>query len=261
MTPRQKMIWEIRTRYGLDSPRVFRAMQKVAREKFIPLQYHSMAYMDNALPIGFGQTISQPYTVAFMTKLVHRAKRRTKELASKKERTKVLEIGTPLDSLRHPTGRAGNKPFNLISDTKYETKGHGRVLEIGTGSGYQAAVLSELFDKVYSIEVIAQLARRARRTLKSLGFENVKIKVGNGEYGWAKYAPYDAILLTAGVEQVPRALFEQLKVGGVLVAPIRGVMTRYTKLSRPKEDELLVHKSKFTKETFDRFDFVPFVKN
>jgi protein-L-isoaspartate(D-aspartate) O-methyltransferase len=257
MTPRQKMIWEIRTRYGLDSPRVFRAMQKVAREKFIPLQYRPMAYLDNALPIGFGQTISQPYTVAFMTALAHREKRKVHKTKYEDKRTKLLEIGTPLR--RGFAGRAENEGLGTIPDLDKSARG-GKVLEIGTGSGYQAAVLSELFDKVYSIEIIPQLARRARRTLKRLGYKNVMVKLGSGEFGWAKYALYDAILLTAGVEQVPRALFEQLKVGGVLVAPIKGIMTRYTKQSRPKDDGSGAHKSKFIKETFDRFDFVPFVR-
>lgn len=205
MTDAGEMIREIKRRYSFNSPRVFAAMLRVPREKFVSPQYQSQAYEDCPISIGYGQTISQPYTVAFMTDLL-------------------------------------------------QLKGQEKVLEIGTGSGYQAAVLALLAKKVYSVEIIPELANQARERLKRLGYQNVEVRIARGEIGWKQKAPFDAILVTAGMESVPKALFEQLKEGGVLVAPVgKGVdkeMTRYSKKS----------KSKFKEEKFGIFHFVPFVE-
>lgn len=205
MNPRKGMIEEIRSVYGLNAPKVFKAMLKVPRELFVPEGRRYLAYSDAALPIGFGQTISQPYTVAFMTNLL-------------------------------------------------ELKGKERVLEIGTGSGYQAAILSRLAREVYSLERIPELAKSAEKALKELKIKNVKISTGQGEFGWRAYAPFDAILVTAGMEEVPKGLFDQLAPEGVLLAPVgKGdskVMTRYKK-----------GKGKISKRQFGVFSFVPFVES
>lgn len=206
MNPREKMVEEIKVRYGLDDSSVFSAVLRVPREKFASSRFSDIAYSDNPIPIDHGQTMSQPYTVVFMTHLL-------------------------------------------------DLTGKEKVLEIGTGSGYQAAILSKLAKKVYTIEVVSELADRAKKRLKKLGYKNIKIKAGSGYEGWEKHAPYDAILITAGVEgKVPKELFDQLKTGGVLVAPVgKGhdkTMMKYKKLP----------KSKFKKERHGIFHFVPFVK-
>lgn len=201
----EEMVGQIRQRYDLDAPNVFLAMLKIPREEFVPHQYSHLAYTDSAISIGHGQTISQPYTVAFMTNLL-----------------------------------------DLVGNEK--------VLEIGTGSGYQAAILSLLAEKVYTIERIPELGEKAKKLLKKLGFKNIEVRVGTGELGWKEKAPFDAIIVTAGVEEIPKALFDQLNTGGVLVAPLgKGsdkVMTKFTK-----------RKGKIVKEEFGVFHFVPFVES
>lgn len=156
---------------GIDDQRVLRTMAKVPRDKFVPKELTARAYDDSPLPIGFGQTISQPYIVAFMTQ----------ELRPK-----------PTD----------------------------RVLEIGTGSGYQAAVLSELVAQVYTIEIVRPLAQRAAVVLQALGYKNVLVKGGDGYKGWPEHAPFDAIIVTAAPDHVPQPLVEQLKEGGRLIIPV-----------------------------------------
>ena len=156
---------------GIDDPRVLRAMAKVPRDKFVPKELTARAYDDSPLPIGFSQTISQPYIVAFMTQ----------ELRPK-----------PTD----------------------------RVLEIGTGSGYQAAVLSELVAQVYTIEIVRPLAQRAAVVLQALGYKNVLVKGGDGYKGWPEHAPFDSIIVTAAPDHVPQPLIEQLKEGGRLIIPV-----------------------------------------
>ena len=151
--------------------RVIDAMHKVPRHLFVPPAERLHAYIDSPLPIGYSQTISQPYIVAYMTQ--------------------ALEV--------QPTDR---------------------VLEIGTGSGYQAAVLAELANQVYTIEIIAALAQRARETLGSLGYRNIHVRTGNGYLGWEERAPYDRIMVTAAPEQVPPALVRQLKIGGLMAIPV-----------------------------------------
>jgi protein-L-isoaspartate(D-aspartate) O-methyltransferase len=157
-------------RERLDA-RVMAAMGRVARHALVPDRQRKSAYENRPLPIGYGQTISQPYVVALMT-----------------------------DLLQPQPGD--------------------RVLEIGTGSGYQAAVLAELVARVYTIEVIAPLGERARDALQALGYRNIEVRIGDGYYGWAQHAPYDAIVVTAAASHVPPPLLKQLKPGGRLVIPV-----------------------------------------
>ena len=150
---------------------VLKAMRSVPRHRFVPAAVRHLAYADHPLPIGLGQTISQPYIVAYMTEAADIA--------------------------------PGDK-----------------VLEIGTGSGYQAAVLGEIAREVYTIEIIPELAESARIVLADLGYTNVHVKAGNGYLGWPEHAPFDAILVTAAPEEVPQALVNQLAVGGKMVIPV-----------------------------------------
>ena len=153
------------------SPRVAAAIGKVPRERFVPAQYADRAYENRPLPIGYDQTISQPFIVALMTELV-------------------------------------------------DTKPTDRVLEIGTGSGYQAAVLAELVARVYTIEIVRPLGQRAAEVLKALGYGNVEVRIGDGYLGWPEAAPFDAIVVTAAPEHMPQPLIDQLAPGGRLIAPI-----------------------------------------
>jgi protein-L-isoaspartate(D-aspartate) O-methyltransferase len=168
---RQRMVKEQIERRGISDKRVLDAMRKVKRHLFVPAYLQNAAYDDNPLPIGHGQTISQPYIVAYMT-----------------EAAKI----NPND----------------------------RVLEIGTGSGYQAAVLAEMAKEVYTIEILQPLAEDAGRLLKELGYKNVKVKWGDGYQGWREYAPFDIIIVTAAPSEIPGKLVKQLKTGGKMVIPI-----------------------------------------
>jgi protein-L-isoaspartate(D-aspartate) O-methyltransferase len=156
---------------GVKDERVLAVMRKLPRHEFLPEAIRGNSYSDNALPLGEGQTMSQPYMVALMT-----------------------------ESLR--------------------LKGSERVLEIGTGSGYQAAVLAEMGEKVYTVERIKTLADKARTTLDRLGYKSVAIKVYDGTYGWKEMAPFDAIIVTAGSPDIPAPLVEQLKEGGRMSIPV-----------------------------------------
>lgn len=191
-------------RYGVRHPQVLAAMAAQDRAQFVPERWKQLAYDDRPLPIGFGQTISQPYTVARMIEL--------------------LAAG--------PTGRLKNS----------------KVLEIGTGSGYQAAVLSRLFGQVYSIEKVKDLAHKALEVIKKLGIGNVMIKVGDGKKGWRKHAPYQAIIVAADARQIPPQLLAQLAQEGRLVVPIQGELVRLTKVGE-----------KVKRENFGRYSFVPLV--
>ena len=171
---------------GIRDPRVLEAMRTVPRHRFVPEEYRKEAYEDYPLPIGEGQTISQPYIVAFMT-----------------------EILAP---------KPGQK-----------------VLEIGTGSGYQAAVLDAMGAEVYSIEILPSLAERAQALLTELGYTRVRVLTGDGYRGYPAGAPYDAIIVTAAPERIPEPLVEQLAVGGRLVVPI-GRYTQELKLLRKTAD-------------------------
>ncbi|MFQ5850196.1 MAG: protein-L-isoaspartate(D-aspartate) O-methyltransferase [Candidatus Binatia bacterium] len=158
---------------GIKDPRVLEAMTMVPRHLFVAERQRSQAYQDRPLPIGAGQTISQPYVVALMTELL-------------------------------------------------ELKGDEKVLEVGTGSGYQAAVLSRLARNVYTIEIIPSLAERAKETLTRLGYRNVQVKTGDGFFGWEERGPFDAILVTASAKKLPDPLWNQLREGGRLVIPLGG---------------------------------------
>lgn len=170
---RQRMVVEQISRRGLNEPRLLSAMRTVPRHLFVPSEYRSSAYEDGPLPIGFGQTISQPYIVALMTNLL-------------------------------------------------QLQGNERVLEVGTGSGYQAAILSKLAQEVHTIELLPELAESAAKLLAELGMDNVHIHVGDGSLGWPDNAPYAGILVAAAAPQAPRALLEQLADGGRLVIPVGG---------------------------------------
>ena len=178
---------------GIRDPLVLKAMGKVPREEFVPKDIGETAYSDNALPIGEGQTISQPYLVALMTEAL-------------------------------------------------ELKGTEKVLEIGTGSGYQAAVLAEIAREVYTVERVAALSERAKQVLARLGYENIHFKVFNGTLGWPEHSPYDAVIVTAGAPEIPELLIEQLAEGGRLVIPVGDrfgqdlVKIRKVKGERLKED-------------------------
>ena len=152
-------------------PRVMTAIGKVPRHEFVPAAQRQHAYANRPLPIGYGQTISQPYIVALMSDLI--------------------------------------KP-----------KAGDRVLELGTGSGYQAAILAELTGQVYSIEIIEELGKQAAERLSRLGYDNVMLRIGDGYYGWKEHAPFDAIVVTAAASHVPPPLVAQLKPGGLMVIPV-----------------------------------------
>ena len=168
---RERMVQQqLRTR-GIKDERVLAAMAKVPREEFVPQDSRAASYDDGPLPIGYDQTISQPYIVAFMT-----------------------------EQLRP-------KPSD-------------RVLEVGTGSGYQAAILAELVADVYTIEIVEPLAKNAEATLPRLGYKNIHMKVGDGYKGWPEEAPFDAIIVTCAPDKVPQPLIDQLKDGGRMVIPV-----------------------------------------
>ena len=194
---RRRMVEEqIRAR-GVSDERVIRAMLEVPRHRFVPPGQQVFAYEDQPLPIGYGQTISQPYIVAFM----------------------IEALGTaPSD----------------------------RVLEIGTGSGYAAAVLSRVAAEVYSIETLAPLAEAAKKTIEGLGYTNVHLRTGDGTKGWPEEAPFDAILVSAGAPVVPESLVGQLTPGGRLVIPVGDrIDQRLLRITRNvsgelQEDELAI---------------------
>jgi protein-L-isoaspartate(D-aspartate) O-methyltransferase len=169
---REKMVMDQLAGRGRDltNRQVLQAMRTVPRHEFVPDNQKTHAYEDHPLPIGHGQTISQPFIVAFMTE-------------------------------------------------KLDPQPTDRVLEVGTGSGYQAAILAALVKEVYSIEIVEPLGKQAEQTLKRLHIENVKVKVGDGYKGWPEYAPFDAIIVTCAPEKVPQPLIDQLKAGGKMIIP------------------------------------------
>ena len=177
---RQAMIKDIEADVRLTSshinkkeldPKVMDAMRKVPRHEFVPRQVRDIAYENRPLPIGYGQTISQPYIVALMTDLL-------------------------------------------------EPKPQQKVLEVGTGSGYQAAILAQLVAEVYTIEIIEPLGNEARERLKRLNYRNVHVRIGDGYYGWKEHGPYDGIVVTAAASHIPPPLIQQLKPGGRMVIPV-----------------------------------------
>jgi protein-L-isoaspartate(D-aspartate) O-methyltransferase len=168
---REQMVQHQIMARGVKDSNVIKAMLKVPRHSFVPKARQEYSYEDYPLSIGEGQTISQPYIVAYMTE--------------------ALDL------------RPGDK-----------------VLEIGTGSGYQAAILAELVKEVYTIEIVPKLGERARRTLYGLGYKNIHVKIGDGYRGWPEKAPFDAVIVTCAPEKVPRALIEQLNEGGRMIIPV-----------------------------------------
>jgi len=199
---RERMVREqIEARDVRDS-RVLAAMRLVPRHLFVPTEMQPYAHSDQPLPIGYGQTISQPYIVAFMSEAL-------------------------------------------------ELKPEDRVLEIGTGSGYQAAVLARLAREVYSIEIVEPLAKEAEARLKQLGYANVKVRVGDGYRGWPEAAPFDAIMVTAAPRHVPPPLVEQLREGGRLVLPVGRFFQDLIRIRRTRDGE--------RRETLLPVRFVPMV--
>jgi protein-L-isoaspartate(D-aspartate) O-methyltransferase len=213
-TPRARMVTEIAAmarEIGAETGRptfsepVMKAMGKVPRHRFVPVQQESSAYENRPLPIGDGQTISQPFIVALMTD--------------------VLDL------------KAGHT-----------------VLEVGTGSGYQAAVLGELVAKVYTIEIVEPLGRRSMKLLDELGYRNVQVRIGDGYNGWPEAAPFDAIIVTAAPTEIPKPLIEQLKPGGRMVIPAGSTAAQYLMLVDKQRDGTVT-----TKRTLP-VRFVPFTR-
>ncbi|PIP12284.1 MAG: protein-L-isoaspartate O-methyltransferase [bacterium (Candidatus Stahlbacteria) CG08_land_8_20_14_0_20_40_26] len=165
------MVEEQIVKRGITDEKVIDAMGKVPREEFVPDNYKPYAYIDSPLPIGYEQTISQPFIVALMTYLI-------------------------------------------------DLEGGKKVLEIGTGSGYGAAVLAEIAEEVYTIEILKPLAETAEERLTRLGYDNIKVRCGDGFFGWEDYAPYDAIVVTCAPGYIPRPLVDQLKIGGKMIIPV-----------------------------------------
>ncbi|ESU26556.1 protein-L-isoaspartate O-methyltransferase [Flavobacterium limnosediminis JC2902] len=190
---------------GVKDAKVLDAMRKVPRHRFVPSDKVSDAYEDTPLPIGYGQTISQPYIVAYMTEIIN------------------------------------PKPAH-------------RVLEIGTGSGYQAAVLSEIVSKVYTVEIVDELSKQAANRLANLNYKNVHVKTADGYYGWKEHAPFDAIIVTAAAEHVPPPLIEQLKEGGKMIIPVGSPFM--------VQELMLIEKSKGKIRTSAKMPvrFVPFTR-
>jgi len=190
---RQRMVEEQLRARDIRAVSVLDAMRRVPRHRFVPEEERASAYSDHPLPIGFNQTISQPYIVAFMTE--------------------ALDV----------------KPEH-------------RVLEIGTGSGYQAAVLGELAKQVFTIEIVEPLAERARRTLEELGYKNIRVRAGNGYAGWPEEAPFDRIMVTAAPDAIPPALIDQLKMDGLMAIPI-GVREQVLQVLRRTPSGMVVLKT------------------
>lgn len=214
VTPREGVGFEAARRHmverqlaarGIRDPLVLAAMGKVAREAFISARQAAFAYDDGPLPIGEGQTISQPYVVARMTEALSLAR----------------------------------------TD---------RVLEIGTGSGYSAAILAEIAREVYTVERLAPLSERARQRLTDLGYTNIHVRTGDGTLGWPDHAPYDAIVVTAGGPKVPPALLDQLAIGGRLVMPVGSLSydQRLVRLVRAAAED-------YRREELDAVAFVPLI--
>jgi protein-L-isoaspartate(D-aspartate) O-methyltransferase len=200
--PRQKLV-ELLKEKGIKDTNVLNAIGKIPRHKLVDTALHNRAYADSALPIGLGQTISQPYTVAAQTEL--------------------LEL------------QKGDK-----------------ILEIGTGSGYQCMVLCEIGAEVYSVERHNELYHRAKEAMKEEGYSPL-LKSGDGTLGWPTYAPYDGIIVTAGAPVVPDDLIKQLKINGVLVIPVGDDKTqKMLKITRVSETE-------YKQDEYDNFKFVPLI--
>lgn len=191
---RRAQMVKVLKREGIKEKNVLEAMGEVPRHEFVPKNLIRYAYENRPLPIGYGQTISQPYIVALMTEL--------------------LKVNK--DSV---------------------------VLEVGTGSGYQAAVLSKLVKKVYTIEIIKELGEPARKRLRRLGYKNVEVKIGDGYYGWKEHAPFDAIIVTCAARHVPPPLIQQLKPGGRMCIPVGSFLYQNLVLIEKSKEGKLKQKS------------------
>lgn len=203
---REKMVEDQIESRGISNQSTLDAMKKVPRHKFVPPNLLDRAYDDGPLPIGYGQTISQPYIVAYMTAVI---------------------------------------------DPKHGQK----ILEIGTGSGYQAAVLAEIIDSVFTIEIVTELYKSSEKRLKELGYKNVLCKNADGYYGWKKYAPFDAIIVTAAAEYIPPPLIEQLKDGGKMIIPVGSPFLNQTLILVEKNGE------EITTTSLLPVRFVPFTRS
>jgi len=199
---REHMVREQLELRGVKDKAVLSAMRRVERHLFVPPDLTDLAYSDRPLPIGYNQTISQPYIVAYMT-----------------EAAKLM----PED----------------------------RVLEIGTGSGYQAAVLAEIVSKVYSVEILEPLAESAKERLQALGYDNISIKLGDGYKGWEEFAPYDIIIVTAAPPTIPQKLLNQLAIGGRIIIPIGSISQELYLITRTETG--------YDKEALLPVRFVPMV--
>jgi len=205
LSMRERMVKiQIKNR-GIENKATLNSMSKVERHQFVPENLKNEAYDDNPLPIGFGQTISQPYIVAYMIAAI-------------------------------------NPQANY------------KILEIGTGSSYQAAVLAEIVKEVYTIEIVEELFSSAKKRIERLGYKNIKLKYADGYYGWKEAAPFDAIVVTAAAEYIPPPLLEQLKDGGKMIIPIGSPFFN--------QNLVLVEKSgkDFTTESLLPVRFVPFTR-
>jgi len=199
---RENMVQNQLRARGVKDRKVLDVMKKIPRHEFVPENMKSYAYQDEPLPIGEGQTISQPYIVAYMTE--------------------VLAL-----------------------------KGAEKVLEIGTGSGYQAAILAELVKEVFTVEVISPLSVKAQEVLKKLGYKNIYFKIGDGTLGWEENAPYDAVMVTAAPAKVPKALQEQLEIPGRMVIPVGSTFQELVLVKREMK--------KFKKRKLLPVRFVPLI--
>ena len=189
---------------GITDQQLLNAMQIVPRHLFVPESIKNYAYVDDPLSIGYGQTISQPYIVAFMTEALH-----------------------------------------LNKESK--------ILEIGTGSGYQAAILSKICKEIYTIEIIKDLAIRSKELLQQLGYNNIHVKIGDGNEGWPEQAPFDAIMITAASDHIPNILLNQLKIGGRIIMPLKEDDTNQTLVLLTKIDD----QNNFKQEKILPVRFVP----
>ena len=188
---REEMVSEQIENRGITNKLTLDALRTIARHKFVPPNLIERAYDDGPLPIGYGQTISQPYIVAYMTAAIN--------------------------------PKAGQK-----------------VLEIGTGSGYQAAVLAKIVDSVFTIEIITELYNSSKQRLQKLGYKNVFCKNADGYFGWEKYAPFDAIVITAATEYIPPPLIKQLKDGGKMIIPVGSPFLNQTLILVEKQGEEII---------------------
>ncbi len=202
-TKREIMVEKQIVARGIKDKKVINALLKVPRHKFVPEEYKHLAYEDGPLPIGYDQTISQPYIVAYMTE--------------------VLELNE-----------------------------NNKILEIGTGSGYQAAILAEICKEVYTIEIVPELAERAKKIIDELGYKNIFIKIGDGYKGWPEKAPFDAIIVTCSPTNIPKPLVEQLSENGRMIIPVGEWYNQQLLLLRKKNGKKI-------KENLLPVRFVPMV--